>query len=99
LKEKEQTQSFLFILFFCFQVLEWSIPLIDSETPDGALEFVVANLSSTANLFPIEVTFTADYIVCSIDALAAAGPDGSEVQFSKKASISTENYKIVSEGE
>ncbi len=77
------------------KVLEWSIPLIDGDSPDGSLEFVIANLPSTSNLFPIEVTFTGDYITCSIDALAVAAPDGSEVRFSKKASITTENYQVV----
>jgi hypothetical protein len=77
------------------KVLEWSIPLIDGDSPDGSLEFVIANLPSTSDLFPISVTFTGDYITCSIDALAVATPDGSEVPFSKRAAITTENYNVV----
>lgn len=79
------------------RVLEWSVPLVDKDSPDGAMEFVVANLNPS-ELFPIQISFTADSLICQVEPVAVANATG-EVPFSKRSLLSTETYQIVEEAE
>lgn len=77
------------------KVLEWQVPVVDAESADGSLEFVVANLNPS-ELFPISVSFTSDSILCSVEPTAVANRHG-EVAFSKRSVLTTENFQVVEE--
>lgn len=81
------------------RTLEWSVAAIDDDSNEGSIEFVVANLGSPADLFPIEVSFQGDFTVCSISPLEVATMDGTPVDFSKTCSITAENYQVLNEAD
>lgn len=76
------------------KILEWSVPLIDSDSSDGSIEFVIGETG--VSLFPINVSFEGDYCICAVDALEVADANG-PVDFSKHSNITAENYQIVEE--
>jgi hypothetical protein len=77
------------------KVLEWTIARVDGESPDGAMEFVIANLNPS-DLFPIQVSFTSDSVVCDVVPIAVSNTAG-PVPFSKRSVLTTENYQVVEE--
>lgn len=77
------------------KVLEWTVPQVDAQSPDGNMEFVVAHLNPS-DLFPIQISFVSDSIVCQVEPIAVengAGP----VAFSKRCTLTTEGFQVVEE--
>ena len=62
------------------------------------MEFVVANLGSVSELFPIDIHFTSESTICGIDVLAVASlAQDEEVEFSKEYCLTADSYQVVEE--
>jgi len=80
------------------KTLTWTVDLIDQDNSDGSLEFVVANLGSVSELFPIDIHFTSESTICGIDVLAVASlAQDEEVEFSHEYCLTADSYQVVEE--
>jgi len=77
-------------------VLEWSLPLIDSSNSTGSMEFTLNFGGAAASFFPIRVDFVSDHTFCPIQVeTVLAVDDNHPVPFSETKGLSVEQYEIV----
>jgi len=75
-------------------ILHWKIPLIDSSSSTGSMEFTVPNAPASA-FFPVHVNFKSVSTFCAVQVVAVTN-EGSDqgLDFSQETSLSVEQYDI-----
>jgi len=77
-------------------VLEWSLPLIDSSNSTGSMEFTLNFGGPSSSFFPIRVDFVSENTFCPIQVESVATVDDNHpVSFSETKGLSVEQYEIV----
>jgi hypothetical protein len=75
--------------------LLWTIPIIDSTSESGTLEFSVPNGHSD-HFFPVNISFTSENLICGIEVEDVTKHDGSEsVEHTLNSGIVVDKYEIV----
>ena len=75
--------------------LVWSIPIIDSSSDNGTLEFSVPNGHSD-HFFPVNISFTSQNLVCGIETGDVTDHDGDEiVKFTTNSALVVDKYEII----
>ncbi|KAL4647522.1 coatomer subunit delta [Arapaima gigas] len=75
-------------------VLEWCLPVVDSNNKTGSLEFSVAG--RPGDFFPVSVSFVSKRTYCDIQVTKVAHLDGdSPVRFSTETSLVVDKYEIL----
>ena len=75
-------------------LLHWRVPLIDSSSNTGSMEFTVpaANASS---FFPVHVSFRSNTTFCALQVVAVSEEgSNSNVEFTQDTSLTVEQYDI-----
>uniref|UniRef100_A0A914XTW7 Coatomer subunit delta n=1 Tax=Panagrolaimus superbus TaxID=310955 RepID=A0A914XTW7_9BILA len=75
--------------------LLWTIPIIDSSSESGTLEFSVPNGHSD-HFFPVNITFTSENLICGIEVEDVINHDGSDsVEHTLHSGIVVDKYEII----
>eukprot|EP00123_Amoebidium_parasiticum_P016263 comp23360_c2_seq1/m.38594 comp23360_c2_seq1/g.38594 ORF comp23360_c2_seq1/g.38594 comp23360_c2_seq1/m.38594 type:complete len:526 (-) comp23360_c2_seq1:561-2138(-) len=74
--------------------LEWTVPLIDGNSPTGSMEFS-AQVQDPNVFFPVHVDFVSSSSFSDIQITSVTTPDGAPLTFSSETSFGVENYSIV----
>ena len=74
-------------------VLHWKIPLIDSSSPNGSLEFAVGAANSSG-FFPVRVSFRTNHTYCAMQVVAVTDENDQGVDFTSDSGLSVEQYDI-----
>lgn len=77
------------------QVLEWTIPEIDSENAEGSMEFTVTDVQSADNFFPVAVDFSSSQTYAGITIDSVELDDGSSVEYSSEVSFDPATYEYI----
>eukprot|EP00871_Galdieria_phlegrea_P003769 jgi/Galph1/4393/GphlegSOOS_G3111.1 len=78
-------------------VVEWRVPLVGQDSPQGSLEFVTESVSAES-FFPVSVSFFSDQIYGDIGIESVIGSmDEQEQKFSFEKSLSVERFLIVND--
>ena len=76
-------------------VLQWSLPVIDSSSKQGSMEFSVPN-SIPGDFFPLEVSFSSKNSYAELfPGKISLIEDGADVKFSSETVFYTDKYEIV----
>jgi len=75
------------------KTLHWRIPLIDSDTSTGTLEFNVPSAASSG-FFPVHVSFRSKQTFCAIQVVGVSTNEGTPVDYSSISELSVEHYEI-----
>jgi len=75
------------------KMLHWKVPLIDSDNPNGTLEFNVPS-ASTSSFFPVHVSFNSKQTFCAIQVVGISGPENTPADFTATTMLSVEQYDI-----
>ncbi|XP_077312955.1 coatomer subunit delta [Lithobates pipiens] len=75
-------------------ILEWTLPVIDSKNKTGSLEFSIAGHPN--DFFPVSVSFVSKKNYCSIQVAKVTHVDGnSPVRFSTETAFLVDKYEIL----
>lgn len=77
------------------QLLNWSLPHVDSSNDTGSMEFTIPYNGEKYALFPIVVNFTSTKTLSGVEIATVQLTDGSKAPYSADVSLSTENYQLV----
>eukprot|EP01099_Mayorella_cantabrigiensis_P006984 TRINITY_DN6037_c0_g1_i1.p1 TRINITY_DN6037_c0_g1~~TRINITY_DN6037_c0_g1_i1.p1 ORF type:complete len:500 (-),score=141.28 TRINITY_DN6037_c0_g1_i1:167-1666(-) len=77
-------------------ILEWSLPLIDSSNSTGSMEFNLNFGGASSAFFPIRVDFISENTFCPIQVESVVAVDDNHpVPFSETKGLAVEQYEIV----
>lgn len=76
--------------------IEWEIALMNSENPNGLLEFEV-DLEDTDCLFPVLLTFSSNQTLLPLKVSRVSSKSGSEVKFSEVKRVEVESFEVLNE--
>ena len=74
--------------------LEWQLPVIDSGSKTGSLEFSCGG-DDAGQFFPVNVSFNTSTSLCDIEISEITLVDGGALKFDSTISVVTEEYSIV----
>ncbi|XP_063063507.1 archain 1b [Engraulis encrasicolus] len=75
-------------------ILEWSLPVIDSSNRSGSMEFSIAGQAN--DFFPVNVSFVSTNSFCDLQVVKVTPVEGdSAVRFSTETSFVVDKYEIL----
>ncbi|EGD77850.1 coatomer subunit delta [Salpingoeca rosetta] len=75
-------------------VLLWRIPVVDSENPEGSIEFTT-NGGDTDDFFPVQVDFASSKLYAGLQINSVEVIGGGDTTFSSEVSFAPASYEIV----